>query len=475
MLASCSRFVPACLGLCLLLGLAGCGGGSSNPTVSGNTAVTVMATSTANDQLFNFPIQIQSLTLTSQNGPSQTLIASSLGEEFIHVNGKLEQLAGPLVVPQGVYTAASVAISNMDPACAGPYIFNGAIQSNGNPAVTVNLPQPIQIHGTAMTLLLNLDVSQSGPFSGGCPSGIDQIAFNPVFELTAAPQDNAATSSIYGLVEIVAAASNGDLSTNSMNDMNVANPPSGFFQIGSGTVIQGGSGISALASGVPIDLDAVLQPDGTLFATRVEILDANPSNLSAAYGAIFQYDASRPGSVLGLETQSIGNVLSKGFSEYGFANASFGISNALSNVSSLPFAASFNASNMVAGQNVFVSTHVQPVNGFPPGPPLPVSSLKLLPQIVDGQVISTGTVGSFTTYTIQLASYNLFPSVAQSGGQVNQLNNPATVVVYADSSTRKMTSSSIGVGNTYLFNGLIFNDNGTLRMDCAQINDGVPQ
>jgi hypothetical protein len=31
------------------------------------------------------------------------------------------------------------------------------------------------------------------------------------------------------------------------------------------------------------------------------------------------------------------------------------------------------------------------------------------------------------------------------------------------------------VGDVLRFNGLVFNDNGTLRMDCAQVNDGVPE
>jgi hypothetical protein len=31
------------------------------------------------------------------------------------------------------------------------------------------------------------------------------------------------------------------------------------------------------------------------------------------------------------------------------------------------------------------------------------------------------------------------------------------------------------VGSVVRFNGLLFNDNGTLRMDVAQVNDGVPQ
>lgn len=42
---------------------------------------------------------------------------------------------------------------------------------------------------------------------------------------------------------------------------------------------------------------------------------------------------------------------------FNFSNTVFQISGQLTNLQSLPFAASFNASNMVPGQNVFFTTH----------------------------------------------------------------------------------------------------------------------
>jgi hypothetical protein len=38
-----------------------------------------------------------------------------------------------------------------------------------------------------------------------------------------------------------------------------------------------------------------------------------------------------------------------------------------------------------------------------------------------------------------------------------------------------MNSTSLTPGSTLRFNGLVFNDNGTLRMDCAQVREGVTQ
>ena len=44
-----------------------------------------------------------------------------------------------------------------------------------------------------------------------------------------------------------------------------------------------------------------------------------------------------------------------------------------------------------------------------------------------------------------------------------------------DSSTQMLNSAAIAPGNVLRFNGLIFNDSGTLRMVCRQVNDGVAE
>ena len=58
-------------------------------------------------------------------------------------------------------------------------------------------------------------------------------------------------------------------------------------------------------------------------------------------------------------------------------------------------------------------------------------------------------------------------------GQATLLNNPSQVEVYVDSNTQKPNTQALAAGSTLRFYGLVFNDNGTLRMDCAQVNDGV--
>jgi hypothetical protein len=96
-----------------------------------------------------------------------------------------------------------------------------------------------------------------------------------------------------------------------------------------------------------------------------------------------------------------------------------------------------------------------------------------MPQTLNGTVVGVSGAGGFTLYTVALAAYDLFPSLAVQAAQTTLLQNPGTVIVYADSGTQMLNTQPIAVGGAARFNGLVFNDNGTLRMDCAEVLDGV--
>jgi len=128
---------------------------------------------------------------------------------------------------------------------------------------------------------------------------------------------------------------------------------------------------------------------------------------------------------------------------------------------------------MVAGQSIEATLHNAQ---FPGGPSflLPAATVTLLPQTVDGTIQSVSTSGAFTIYTVTLAPYDNFPEFAvQPAVQTTLLKNPNTVVVYVDASTERLNTTTLAAGSVARFNGLVFNDNGTLRMDCVQMNDGV--
>jgi hypothetical protein len=127
---------------------------------------------------------------------------------------------------------------------------------------------------------------------------------------------------------------------------------------------------------------------------------------------------------------------------------------------------------MVPGQNLYIAS---PKLVYTSNPYTELQTITLVPQAINGSIVGSSQNGSFTDYTVSLAPYDLFPQLAVQQGQNTLLNNPSQVEVYVDSNTQMLNTTSLSAGNTLRFYGLVFNDNGTLRMDCAQVNDGVAE
>jgi hypothetical protein len=449
--------------------------------------VTVLATSTANDQLTQFPLTLQSLTLTNQSGKTITVVSGPLSAEYMHLNGNVEPLA-TVTIPQDIYTSATATVEGGFPVCVGSesdgsLLTNGAIGSYAAASgATVNLPAPITVTGTSMGLALNLQVSESiSSFS--CVASPGSATITPTFNLlpvTIAAQPtnsaNGMATGLRGLIGTVNASGTSFSVAAPDGPTGQVIPGSITWQVstGSSTVFQGITGASQLAAGLPVDMDVAIQQDGSLLATRVAVYDTNPATLTIASGRLEEVVASEP--ILNAAIVDYEGPILYGLSAtnpFSFGNAVFQPSGQLANLKSLPFTASFNAANMVDGQNVFITTHAASESENPIY--VPMTTMTLLPQTINGTVSAVSTSASFTTYTVALAPYDLFPDLAVLPGQTTLLANPDSVVVYVDTNTQQLNADPIAVGSLLRFNGLVFNDNGTLRMDCAQINDGVAE
>ena len=101
--------------------------------------------------------------------------------------------------------------------------------------------------------------------------------------------------------------------------------------------------------------------------------------------------------------------------------------------------------------------------------------MTLAPQTLNGTVTAISSSGGFNVYTITLASYDLFPVIAATPGSFVHPTSPTTVTVYADNNTQLLSTTPIQMGSLARFRGVVFNDNGALRMDCGEILDGVPE
>jgi hypothetical protein len=474
-----SKFLLA-ISVTLLAALAtGCGMNmSSIPPTPQNTSVTVMLSSTANDQLSQMNVTFDSLTLTSQSGKTVSLFTTPQQAEFIHVNGSAEPLL-TVSVPQDTYTGASAMVQPVQVTCVmlqpNGGLLTDEFQSNVAPIATLSLPAAIRVTGSAMGLLLNLQVSQS-VMPANCPLTPANPTVNATFTVTPValassptnPQ-NGKMSSLVGEISAVNAVT---------NSFTVAAADGATWAVVSdtNTIYQGVAALSALAAGMPVDMDLAIQPNGSLLATRVSVSDANPTNLTDVNGPVMQVAASVPALfTFGREVQGFlfPGDRTLGAVAFSFNNTVAQISPRLTNLQSLPFAPVFTTANMVPGQNVSFSAHALTEQGGPTY--IPATTITLMPQTINGIVTASGSEGSFTTYAISLAPYDLIPNLAVQPGQANLLTNPSTVVVYVDSNTQLLNAKQLEVGSVVRFNGLLLNDNGTLRMDVAQVNDGVPQ
>jgi hypothetical protein len=475
-------FLLSAFTVSLTIFVTGCGGhsgtGGTGTPLSANTTVVLLASSTANDQLSSFTMTLESLTLTNQSGKTVNLLASPVSEEFIHLNGHVEPIA-TVSIPQGVYVSASATYGSGNPVCNGQAPgMNMTDGLTGGASGTINLPNPISVAGTTMGMVLNLQVST---YPEECPTPTEFVFAPPVTAafnlapLTIAAQPTNSTNGLaLGLEGTVSSVVSGSAGFSVNGLVNGQTPPTWQVSINSSTVLQGISAASQLTAGLPVDMDVAIQQDGSLVATRVSVVSTDTANLTVASGPLMSVSDAEPVTFLIGAAQQ--GYLPSGFGGFGyvnFGNSQFQAPDQFRNLASLPFTASFNSANIVPGQNVTVTTQATAVTGGPTY--IPLTAMSLRPQTINGTVSAISSEGGFTTYTVMLAPYDLFPQFGVQPGQTTLLTNPSTVTVYADSNTQMLNQNSLAVGSVFRFYGLVFNDNGTLRMDCAQINDGAAE
>ena len=470
-----------------LITTTGCGSSGSStsmPKLSGTTSVTVLLSSTANDQVSNFDLTIQSLTLTDQAGKTIPVLNASSPAEFVHLNSDIEPLT-TVTIAQDVYTSATITLGGAEFVCIAQDPTGGLLFSHYsivNQSPVVNLASPITVTGNSMVLSLNLLVSDSAILPSCYTEPIfTGYSMSPTFSLTPLAVSPSPTNAENGLVTGLEATVVSVGATGSSVTLTVPAISFGTRTVqahaNSATVFQGISGFSALASGMFLNLDGALQSDGSLLATRIEV--ENPTALNVSTGPLISVDTLVPLLTQYGRTQ-MGPLLTDWVNNqpgqydeipyFNFSNTTFQISGQFTNLQSLPFVPSFNAANMVGGQNVDVTS---PTFSLAGGTYTPANTVTLIPQTIDGTISSFSTTGNFTVYTVTLASYDLFPQLAVQQGQTTLLTNPNEVQVYVDSNTQMLNTQSLAAGSTLRFYGLVFNDNGTLRMDCGQISDGV--
>jgi hypothetical protein len=435
----------------LVILVAGCGApnsrlgaSSSLPTGSDSTTIVVLATSTANDRLSQFQMEFTGISLTSQSGKTVSILSSPVYPELLHLNGIAEPLTSA-VIPRDTYTSATVALGTALFVCTSFDTTNGLQTSTfvygqvPDSSITVTLPAPITVSGSAMGILVDLDVAKSAAYSG-CQGGAGtSFSITPTFTVAALSISNPPTSTANGLATGMHGMIDNAPSGTGAFSVSGADGPSlsgANWQVSTdgGTAFQGIASAAELAQGMPVDMDVAIQPDGSLLATRVSVYDTENVDLNVFTGPMnFVSATNQSFSLIGQEQQGYLDNTSfySGGEPINARNATFQIAGPSNRRSGLPFNASFDAATIVAGQNVSVTSHAPIFSGGA----LPVATVTLMPQTVNGTVRSISSSGSYTTYVISLASYDPFPDLAVQPGQALSLSRPSSIVVYAGVNT----------------------------------------
>jgi len=481
--------ILAFLDLAIPAGLfTGCGTvGLAPPAPTGSTNVLVLMTSTANDKLAQFGLVPGIVTLAGTAGNSVTLynnsnsvgFGSSGPGEWIHLNGAFEPLV-TVSVPQGTYNSATVKVGycqftvlTADPTGQegqDTYAQGTCGQGTGN--TTVILPNPITISGTGMVLSLDLQVPKSYTLTG---SGIAaSYTISPVFTLAPVTVSSSPTNMLNGKIGPFLSQITSINSAGSSFVAQTTDDVSITVKSDDSTTYQGMDGFSSLAPDMPVNMDLAIQSDASLLATRVEAQDAASSAVFIG-PTVYGPNAPHPGWFTIFALQGVacfpgGPVFCTNIFQY-YSNTVFGVSGQFSNLQDLPFPPSFSASSLFLGQNVSVSTPgILTAQGIES-----VTMLALAPQTINGTVTAISDSNGFAAYTVVLAPYDPISTLQQTLVATNHLNSPNTITVYADANKQMLNTLPINPGSIARFTGLIFDDNGTLRMDCGQILDGVPE
>lgn len=481
----------------LVFVLSGCGSMGTPvmpPPPPTPTSVTLLLTSTGNDQFSEFNLDIASFTLANKAGASVSLIPAiqnngiyqTQNVDFVHLNASSAPIVTAMV-PQDVYTSVSITYTytqftyvSLNPNGGVEVTSDSVGEANAVPiASTVDLPSPIAVSGAAMGLLLNLQQSASATLTKNGTGAQDTYSITPNFTLVSVPiAPQSAFAKLSGLDGRITSTNSAENKINlqTVNGYSRPSAPAGSLltiATDAGTTYQGIGGFASLAPDTFVNVDLALQSDGSLLATRIEVEDPSATNVmigpivtvyspsSAFSNTLWDVGRLQQGSDL-----DINPIASWGYSID--ANTVFRTSQQFSIPADLPFSATFGSSSAVAGQYASISSLAISSS-------VHATTITLRPQTINGTVTGVSNAGAFAVYSVSLAPYDLFQTLAIQPAQTTVLQNPSTVQIYVDSSTQLLNTNSLAPGSVLRFHGPIFNDNGTLRMYCAQINDGVPE
>lgn len=465
------QITSACLAFTLILALSGCGGSNAgttgtnpSPTPAAKTSVQVNMGDSPADWMLAFSMNITSMSLTGSNG-SATVVSTSMPMEMMHLMGTMQPLA-MINAPQGTYTGASITIGSatvmyMDSTTKAP------VQAtiSGPMTGTINFSSPITVGSTPMAMGFDLDLASSVTMGTN-----GSLSMNPVFHVTSGTQGsgNPMDFADGGIQQMMGSVSSVSASSFTMSSMQAAQ--NFTFMTNSSTVFDGTS-MSTMASGMGVIVDATLQSDGSLMATRVQSMMGSGGVMG---GGIITALTGQPPTSLTIVMQ---NGAGAGMmSSYFAAGATIDLSGSTTyeidedgmDMSGLPFTPSFDANHIYAGQSVMPISSSGMMSGgmgggMMGGNPLAgtitASEVLLVPQGLTGTSTAAISSSATTSFTLTLPSDSAFTT----------LTGATSLTIFQQPQTTVTGTAPIASGSSVHAFGLLFFDAGQWKMVASRI------
>ncbi len=457
-------------GLVLLLALIGCGGGGSNsmtppaPTPaqpqSASSTVGVSIGDAPADWIMAFGMTINSITLTNSSGQNVNLLSAPTNMEMSQLMGTLRPLA-ITTVPQGTYTQATITLSAMSLGYMDPNTHQYVEKTVAGPVSgTVSFNPGIVVGSQTSVLGFDMDMGDSVSIGGGGTVTITphfSASMNAVSATAQSPWDGW----MQQMVGSVAGASGSQFTMNMMMGLqNIA------FTTDSNTQFSGMNGMGMMGQGMIVDVDATLQPDGSLLAQRIDSLQGNSGGMMGS-GILQTITGNPPTQVMMAADDGIGG----GMMMSAIANSiAINLSSSTPcsfdrdgvDLTNLPFTPAFDCSSMARGQNIQVVSGSSMMGGgmgggmMGGGPfgTISASQIMLEQQALRGTVSNYAANGSQASFTLTLSPDSAFAI----------LTGTTNITVYQQPGTQMHGMSTVANGQWLEARGLMFYDGGTYKL-----------
>ncbi len=449
--------------------LGGCGGGSAGTTqqtstTAAKTTVQVNMGDSPADWMLAFSMNISSMTLNGQNG-STTVVSVSTPMEMLHLMGVMQPLA-MVNVPQGTYTGANITLGSATTMYMDPNT-KSLVQATipGPISGTVTFSSPMTVGSTPMAMGFDLDLASSVTMGSN-----GALSMKPIFHVTSGAQGSGTPSDFMdgGIQQMMGSVSSVSGNSFVMSSMQAAQ--SFTFATNQSTAFSGVS-MGSMGTGMLVMVDASLQPDGSLLATRVQSMIGNGGMMG---GGMLTAVTGSPATSLTMVMQNgagagmMSTYFASGASVTLNSSTTYQIDSDGMDMSGLPFTPVFDANHIYVGQSVMpISSSGMMSGGMGGGMmgggamdgTITATEMMLVPQGLSGTAAVAISSGTAQTFSLTLPSDSAFTTMT-SASQITVVQQPATVV----SGTSPITAGT----DLHVF-GLLFYDGGRWKMVAGRI------